>query len=104
MATRAYVSDAKAWERHYESMGEGHMDNGNRFFRVKTKHANPPENVQPVKLVSDSADIVEQAKAQMREEESAYRDTFKHRGVRKPPSKRHRSVLLKDAPPDIFGN
>ena len=104
MATRMYVPDASAWEKHYQSMGDGSVNSGGQFHSLKKDKHKSKEDTPEVKMVSESQDIVNQAKAQLKEEEQEFTQVAKQRGARKPPSKRPKAILLKDRASDIFSH
>ena len=101
MSTKMFVADSKSWQDHYSDMAGGGMNNGNHFHRLKSTQK-PVHTTPEVKVVSDTKDLVNKAEALLKEQEEGYKEVSKKRGFRKPPSKRNKSILLKDSPSDIF--
>ena len=100
---QSYIADADAWRKHFQAMANGSMDNGNKFFRLKEKHVKPHPTEHPIKVVSDTAQTVEAAKADVQYEKLEEKQAPPpNKPRRKLVAKRGRAIVLKDNPKDIF--
>ena len=63
-----HTTDCEAWKRHFKAMADGQMTGSRAFFKLKTKHTNPKDSYDPLRVVSETAQIVQQAKAEVRDE------------------------------------
>lgn len=103
MSYKTYIPDADAWKHHFQQMAEGKMDHVAPFYRLSKQPKNPDPATLSVKLVTPSAQVAEQAKEELKREESESKKR-PSTTARKPPSKRTKSKLLKDPEPDFFSD
>ena len=105
MSYKPYVANAEAWQRHFMDMAEGKMDHGNSFYKL-TRGTTAPSHKSPqsLKVVAPSAQVVEQAKQELRREEREDREQKITGSISrtKPPSKRAKSKLLREPESDFF--
>ena len=100
MANRPRVAqDSSVWIRHFKDMTNGNLSTARSCYKLKSKHINPPSPPRErIRVVAETAQVVQQAKSQLHEEESEAREP-KPRGYvtgRQPPSKRKYNLSLKD--------
>jgi hypothetical protein len=105
MAYTPYVTDGNAWTRHFVAMAEGKTKKYGQAYRLKA----PKENAggggkDPIKIVTETARSVEQAKKVLQREEEEYEENLSasNKSSRQPPSKRKKSVLKRTSHRDIF--
>jgi hypothetical protein len=102
MAYTPFIPDANAWRRHFEAMARDQsVSLGGGAYAVRPLNDDAaPERSEPLKIVTPTQQVVEQAKAGIvREEKESKSEIIE--GVRDPPSKRSKSKLIHNDP-DIF--
>ena len=102
---KRFVNDGSAWMRHLQAMSKGEMNGGRKFYRLKSDHSKPVPMRESVKVVSESEQTMAQAKEELKDEsERGARKATVTRPIptRNSPSKRAKSVLLKESFDDIF--
>ena len=107
MSYKPYVANAEAWQRHFMDMAEGKMDHGNSFYKLtRGKAASDDKPPHSLKVVAPSAQVVEQAKQELRREEREDREQKRAGSIprRKPPSKRAKSKLLREPENDFLSD
>ncbi len=83
-----HMGDQNAWMNHFERMCKGDMNNSNAFFRLKgVKGEEKKSELAPVNLVSDAAASLEQAKAQLSDDERQYENDPVEKSKRPSPAK-----------------
>ncbi|MEE8208624.1 MAG: hypothetical protein V3T88_06705, partial [Nitrosomonadaceae bacterium] len=61
-------SSAEAWKRHFKAMAENEGASCKQFYKLKGKH-HKTENESRVHVVAETAQMVDQARSEVREEE-----------------------------------
>lgn len=102
-----YKSDEGAWRNYFMDMAEGGANNTSRFTVLKSshKHSGKHDTPQPLKLVTESAQVVDIAKSELRQEEQELNTKTQlpaRSYKRAPPSKRRKAKILKETSQDIF--
>jgi hypothetical protein len=105
MAFIPYQPNAEAWKKHFQAMADGKMDYKGSFYALAPTRDGTSGNTEPIKVVAPSAQVVEQAKSELKRES---RESGKRSAVetpnRKPPAKRGKSKLLKEPESDFLSN
>ena len=100
-----HTTDGKAWKLHFKAMADGQMTGSRAFFKLKTKYTKPKDSHDPLRVVSEAAQIVQQAKVEVRDErrESARPHPRGAQPMRRYTAAKHpKSQLLKEQSHDIF--
>ena len=101
-----YKPNAEAWKKHYQAMADGKMDYMGSFYRVADTGGSNSEKAESIKVVAPTAQVVEQAKSELKRENQ--QSTTQPQRVstqfpnRKAPSKRGKSKFLKEPESDFF--
>ena len=105
MAFTPYRPNAEAWKKHFQAMADGKMDYKGSFYTLSTARGATSGNMEPIKVVAPSAQVVEQAKSELeRERQERKKRSAAQTTNRKPPSKRGKSKLLKEPESDFLSN
>ena len=100
-----HTTEGEAWKRHFKAMADGQMTCSRAYFKLNTKHTKPKDSHDTLRVVSETAQIVQQAKAEVRDEnrESARPHPQGSQPMQRyAAAKRPKSQLLKKQRPDIF--
>ena len=96
-----HVGDKEAWNRHFEHLASGHGTvNRDGVYVLKVTLPPPTHENLPVTVIDPVQSQVNQAEQELKEEQDQHKERVQ--GVkysippdtRKPPSKRHRSVVI----------
>ena len=104
---KPFISDAEGWIRHYEAQASGIGKFNKGFSPLKKSNNKDKHNEKSLKIVSETADIVNQAQGQIAHEKKVYkrkRTAYDNPQSRPPPGKRGKSRKLEpaDSDDDIF--
>lgn len=102
MEYKPYIPDAAAWKHHFKQMVDGRMDHSSSFYPLARQPKSHEPAAQSIKVVAPSAQDVTQAKEELKREEKQVRKRLSE-PVRKRPSKRGKSKLLKEET-DLFSD
>ena len=80
------------------------MDHRASFYHLTKQPKSQDHPTQSIKVVSPSAQVLEQAKQELKREETLIKKRQSDTNSRKRPSKRSKSKLLKDYEPDLFSD
>jgi len=90
-----HINSGAAWNEHFEKMASTGTKNIGGFYRLKRHKQKEAAPEKPIKVVAASAQLLDQARAQLKREEKNYMKK-KVANSRKAPSKRRRKEYSED--------
>ena len=65
---KLHTTDGEDWKKHFKAIADGQMSCSHLLFKLKAKHTKPKDSHELLRVVSETAQIVQQVKSEVRDE------------------------------------